>query len=197
MTWMEILESRLLQALVAGVFVAVGWLVNGWQNRKAAARLRAEKLRDYHRALYAEIASYVDNLESREAMAAWRDKVVAAMEADAAYIPFLPREEADTIFRTMLDQIHILPRVTIDPIVVYYAQVRAIRALVDDMRAPSFRELSPQRRILMYRDYVALKMQALDDGSFAQRMIGAYADGGREAAMAEDRKISREIGISS
>ena len=55
MSWLAAVDVRLWQAVIAGAFVAAGWLVNGWQNRREAARLRDEKLRDVHRALFAEI----------------------------------------------------------------------------------------------------------------------------------------------
>jgi len=189
----DILESRLVQAVVAGGFLALGWLVNGWGNRREASRLRAEKLRDYHRAIYAEIASYLDNLDSPEALAAYRDDIVQAMQDDADYVPLIPREKNDTIFRALVEQINILPRVTIDPIVVYYNQLFAIETLIEDMRGERFRTLGQKRRTVMYRDYMDLKIQAFHDGHYALRMIAAFADGGREAAVEEERKIAREL----
>lgn len=193
MTAGELMESRLGQAVVAGVFVALGWLVNGWSNRREAARRRAERLRDYHRAVFAEIASYLDNLGSVEALAAYRDEVVAAMERDPDHVPLIPRERNDTVFRALVEEISILPRVTIDPIVVYYNQLFAIEALIEDMRGERFRVLAQGRRIVMYRDYMALKVQAFHDGHYALRMIAAFSEGGREAAQREEAQIAREL----
>lgn len=190
----EILESRFVQAVVAGGFLALGWIVNGLGNRRAASRLRAEKLRDYHRAIYAEIASYLDNLGSIEALEGYRDQIVAAMEADPAYVPLIPREKTDTIFRSLIAEINILPRVTIDPIVTYYNQLFALEALISDMRGERFKSLDQERRARMYRDYVGLKVQAFNDGHYALRMIAAFADGGADAARAEEAAIARELG---
>ena len=193
----DLMESRFVQALIAGLVVALGWIANGWQNRREAARLRAEKLRDYHRAVYAEIASYLENLDSADALAAYRDRVVATMEADPAYVPLIPRERNDTIFKALVEEISILPRVTIDPIVVYYNQLFAIEMLIEDMRGARFGILEQDRRIVMYRDYMDLKIQAFNDGHYALRMIAAFAEGGREAAVAEEARIARELGAES
>ncbi|PTW49789.1 MULTISPECIES: hypothetical protein [Rhodovulum] len=193
MTPPAVLDARIWQAIVAGAFVAIGWIVNGWQNRRVAAALRAERTRDVHRALYAEIASCLANLESPEALAAYRDAMAARMREDAGFVPLIPRERNDTVFRALVAEIHILPRVTIDPVVSYYSQLFAIEAMIADMRGERFRALEPERRIAMYEDYIALKVQAFHDGHFALRMIEAFARDGRKGAMDEEARITREI----
>ncbi|ARE39887.1 hypothetical protein RGUI_1746 [Rhodovulum sp. P5] len=188
------LDARIWQAIVAGAFVAIGWIVNGWQNRREAAALRAERLRDVHRALYAEIASYLTNLDSVAALMAYRDDLVTRMQLDKTYVPLIPRERNDTVFRALVADIHILPRVTIDPIVSYYSQLFAIEAMIDDMRGERFKTLEPERRIAMYSDYIDLKIQAFNDGDYALKMIAAYAKGGPTAALAEEARIARALG---
>jgi len=187
------IDVRIWQAILAGAFVAAGWIVNGWQNRREAAALRAERLRDVHRALYAEIASYLANLDSVAALGAYRDRMVARMQADADFVPMIPRERNDTIFRALIEEIHILPRVTIDPLVSYYNQLFAIEALIDDMRGERFRTLEQERRIAMYSDYIDLKIQALNDGQYALAMIAAFARGGRSEALRQESRIAREL----
>ena len=189
----SLLESRFLQALIAGLVVAIGWLANGWWNRRERRAMRAEKLRDHHRALFAEIASYLENLSSVEELTMYRDRMEEIFRTDPDYVPLIPREKNDTIFRALVEEINILPRVTIDPIVHYYAQVFAIETMIEDMRGERFKTLGAERRALMYSDYIDLKIQAFHDGHFALRMIAAYAKGGREAALAEEKKISREL----
>lgn len=193
MTWDVILESRVVQAVLAGGFLALGWVFNGRQNRREAARLRAEKLRDFHRAIYAEIASYLDNLGGREALEGYREDIIVKMRADATYVPLIPRERNDEIFRALVAEISILPRVTIDPIVIYYNQITAIEELIQDLRGERFRDLSVDRRVRMYHDYIGLKLQAFEDGHYALRMIAAFADGGREGAIAEEARIAKEL----
>ncbi|NNE89659.1 MAG: hypothetical protein HKN27_16445 [Silicimonas sp.] len=195
MTWDAILESRLLQAVLAGGFLAFGWVFNGKQNRREASRLRAEKLRDFHRAIYAEIASYVENLGSSDALETYRDDIISKMEADETYVPLIPRERNDAIFTALVPEISILPRVTIDPIVIYYTQITAIEELIADLRGERFRTLSVERRVRMYQDYIGLKLQAFEDGHYALRMIAAFSESGREGALEEEARIAKELSI--
>ena len=104
------------------------------------------------------------------------------------FAPFIPRERNDTVFAALLPNIHILPRSTIDPVVQYYSQLAAQDALADDMRGESFRTMSPQRRAALYRDYIGLKLRALDYGNEALATIDAYAGSGpRKARAVSDR----------
>ena len=196
MSWAAILESRLLQAVMAGLFLAVGWIVNGAQNRRAERRRRAERLRDAHRAIFAEIASYLENLSSVKALTEHRDGLIAQMNAEPNFVPLIPREQNDTIFRALVSEIHVLPRVTIDPIVSYYNQLFAIETLIEDMRGNRFSTLETARRVQMYQDYIDLKIQAFHDGHYALRMVSAYADGGTDAALHEEAQIARELGVT-
>jgi len=191
--WMAILDSRLLQAFVAGLFLGLGWVVNGWQNRRADSRRRKERLRDAHRAIYSEIAAYLENLGSEDALQDYRNSIIERMTTDPGYVPLIPRERNDTIFRALVEEIYILPRVTIDPIVSYYSQLFAIETLIEDMRGKRFPGLEASRRIQMYSDYIDLKIQAFHDGHYALRMIAAFASGGREGAKAEESRIAHEL----
>lgn len=176
------IDARILQAVIAGGFVAVGWVVNGRRNRREARNLRAEKKRDVHRALYAEISSYMNTLWDEELLTSHGALICDKMQQDTDFVPFIPREHNDKVFDTILPQVHVLPRQTIDPIVIYYTHVKAISTLIDDLRDADFKTMSAQRRIAMYLDYIAMKKQALVMGRFALAMIATYEDGGPEAA---------------
>lgn len=178
-------------AFVGGAFVAAGWIVSGWQTRRAAATLRAERTRDVHRALYAEIGTNLANLWDEAQLDAYAAPIVARMRAEGeGFIPFIPVEQNDHLYEKIAAEIHILPRQTIDPVVAYYSQVRAIAALATDMRAAAFAGLAADRRIDMYLDYIAMKKQALAFGRHANTMITAYARGGARAADAEARRAA-------
>ena len=176
------IDFRIWQAVIAGAFVSAGWLVNGWQNRREAAALRAEKLRDYHRAIFAEIGATLANLWGDENLRSTADGITSQMRGDPDFVPFIPREHGDYVFDALVADIHILPRRTIDPIVAYYSQIKAIAALADDMRGEGFRLMAQTRRIAMYSDYVEMKEQLVQYGLFATKKIAAYAEGGNAAA---------------
>ena len=177
------------QAAIAGLVVATGWFT-GFMLREASQQLdRQERLRDAHRALFAEIKHNVDNLGSAEDLRAFGAAMLARIVEGDGFAPFIPRERNDTVFAALLPNIHILPRSTIDPVVQYYSQLAAQDALADDMRGESFRTMSPQRRAALYRDYIGLKLRALDYGNEALKTIDAYATSGARKA----REVSAEL----
>lgn len=186
MIWLAAVDVRIWQAIIAGAFVAIGWLVNGWQNRRDAKRLRDEKLRDVHRALYAEIGANLSNLVSEDWIAEFGARTVARMRADPAFVPFVPGERHDHVFDVVVTELQVLPTQTIDGIVLYYSQLKSIAALAEDLRDERFAKLDQDRRIAMYEDYIAMKRQAVRFGDYAKQMIVAYALGG--AAGAESMK---------
>ncbi len=191
MAWLAGLDSRIWQAVVAGAFLAAGWLVNGYRDRRGARGLRAERLRDLHRALFAEIGVQVTNLGAESRIRDDAARLLARMDADEAFVPFIPRERGDTVFRSALEDLSILPRVTIDPIVAYYAQLAAIEAMADDMRAAAFARLAPDRRRAIYADYVEMKVQAFRFGRIATHLVHVYAQDGK--AEAETRAAALKV----
>ena len=194
MTFAQLMESRFVQAVVAGAVVAVGWIVNGWQNRREDARRRAEKLRDYHRALYAEIGAWLSSVGSLENLDQSGQGMVDRMREDPTFVPFMPIEENDTVFRAIVPQLQVLPTSTIDVVVAYYASISQIRSQVEDMRSDRFMALPADRRIAIYRDHVLLKRGAFEYGSAALRLITVYANEGADAAKAERDRLR---GVSS
>lgn len=195
--WLAQTDARIWQAVIAGAFVASGWVYNGWQNRREAARLRAERLRDVHRALYAEIGTTLANLWGDDNLRDQADRMIRKMREDPDFVPFIPREHGDFVYDAIVAEIHILPRRTIDPIVAYYSQIKAIAAHAEDMRGDGFRALVQDRRIEMYSDYVAMKDQLLQFGIYATKMIAAFSEGGNEAADRLAAKINTQVADQS
>ena len=166
----DIIDPRVQQAVVAGVFVAVGWVFNGYQNRKRERRRRLERMQDVQTALIAEIDHYIVTLKQFDLSASW-SRIVTAMEDDMSYIPVVPSERNDAIFSALIAEIHVLPEPVIQPVVGYYNQVFAVDAIIDDLRSDLFREMDQIQRIGMYTDYIALKQEALARGEVALRAL--------------------------
>ena len=185
------LDPRVWQALIAGGVVAAGWLVNGWQNRREAARLRAERLRDAHKALFAEIRNACAEYWGEGEAERQSEMLLARMEAEPDFVPFIPREAHDLVFGSILPRADVLPRQTIDPIVAFYALVRSIAALGEDMRGDRFRRLEPDRRQAIYRHYIQMRTRALTYGQNAMRLIEAYSDGGPDEADRVKRRMEQ------
>lgn len=188
--WFAGLDARIWQAAVAGGFLAFGWIFNGWQNRRDAANLRAERLRDAHRAIFAEIEVHLQNLWEDEAIRTDGAAVIERMDFEPGFVPFIPRAPGDRLFRALETEIHILPRVTIDPIVAYYSQLSAVDSLTEDMRGETFRGFEADRRASIYADYIAMRKQMVVFGRRANRLIKIYAAEGKDAAEAEARRLS-------
>lgn len=186
------MDARIWQAVIAGLFVAGGWVYNGRRNRAEARRLRDEQLRDAHRAIFAEIATNLSNLWDEESLRSYGAEIAGKMEADPDFIPLIPRERNDRLFESIQTTIHILPRVTIDPIVMYYSQLDAMAAQVEDMRGQAFKALPQERRIIMYMDYIEMRVQALAFGRIANYLISIYAKDGKAAAEAAAQKLSAD-----
>ena len=184
-----LVDARIWQALIAGAVVAFGWLINGWQNRREATRLRAERLRDVHKALFAEIrnacADFWDEGEADAQVA----RILQQMRDDPDFIPFIPREVHDRVFAAILPQIDVLPRQTIDVIVAFYGLVSSIDALVEDMRGRKFPLLQQDRRMAIYQSYADMRRRAFALGQNAMKLIDAYSKGGPSGADAMMKRL--------
>lgn len=191
------LDARIWQALIAGGVVALGWLFNGWRIRRDARRLRRERLRDAHKALFAEIrdvcaAYWLDGRAEEHAAA-----LIARMEREPDFVPFIPREVHGLIYRSMVTEIDVLPRQTIDWIVAFYSLIRSIEALADDMRGERFPTLEPERRLAVYCEYIAMRQRAFGYGQRVLKLIDVFSREGATAADAWMAAVSTPDGDRS
>ncbi len=180
----EVIDPRIWQAVIAGLFVAMGWVVNGWQSRRHQDRLRRERVNDVQRALYAEIRAYVAVLE-RDGFAegsapAYAREMAARIRAEADFFPLIPHERNRTIFSAVVGDIHVLPRAVVDPVAVYYSQLVAIETMIRDLRSLDKDRIGAERAARVYEDYVAMKTEALVLGRDAMLMMGGFLSGGAE-----------------
>lgn len=186
------LEERIWQAIIAGAVIAGGWLTTAMFSEFNRAEAKAERMRDYHKAIYAEIGNALYTLWDEGASESYAASIIERMRDDADFIPFIPRESHDHIYDAILDDIEVLPRQTIDAIVAYYGLAKSIAALADDMRGDRFRELPAERRIMLYEDFTAMRKQAFNFGQYALALIIAFSNGGASAADAEAARINSQ-----
>jgi hypothetical protein len=177
-------EVGVWQAIIAGLVIAAGWLTTAIFAEIGRTQDKAERLRDYHKAIYAEIGTTVQALWNAGTSEADGRNILDRMAHEPDFVPFIPREVHDTIFSSLIDRIDVLPRQTIDAIVAYYAQIRAVSGLAEDMRADAFRTLSQDRRMAVYADFLELRKVGYAFGLHALKLIAAYAEGGPAAAEA-------------
>ena len=172
----QILSPQAQQAVIAGAFLAAGWWVVALQNRRRDATLRAERVRDVQRAIYAEIRAHLAALE-RDEIAVYGAAIAHRILTEPSYFPVIPTEHNDAIFQAIVADIHVLPRDTVDPIVLYYSQLNAIGAMIADLRALDLARVGPDRAVGMYRDYIAMKIEAMTLARGAMQAIRDNIDG--------------------
>lgn len=170
------LSPQAQQAVIAGAFLAVGWWVVAFQNRRRDATLRAERVRDVQRAIYAEIRAYLAVLQ-RDNVGEYGAAIRQRILTEPGYFPVIPTEHNDAVFRAIIGDIHVLPRDTVDPVVLYYSQLNAIAAMISDLRVLDVARIGAERAAGMYQDYISMKIEALELGEQALTAIRANLDG--------------------
>jgi len=163
----------IIAAAIAAMVNVLGWFVASLRDRRADDRRRREKQDDMATALMAEIAHYRDALTFFDLDEVW-ENVAEEMADNEDYMPFIPSERNDTIFRAFLAEIHILPEDVIQPVTRYYNQVFAIDAVISDLRSAAFKAEPYRTRFAVYTDYISLKKQALVDGDSAIAALSAH-----------------------
>ncbi|MFK7837929.1 MAG: hypothetical protein AB8B60_17100 [Sulfitobacter sp.] len=176
----------IIAAAIAGMVNVLGWFVASLRDRRADDRRRREKQDDIATALLAEITHYRDALAFFDLDETW-ETVVGEMRENDAYVPFIPSERNDTIFKAILADIHILPEPVIQPVTRYYNQVFAIDAIIDDLRSTGIKEQPHDTRVAVYTDYISLKKQALVDGDSAIAALSKHLSvSGPRTTLAKD-----------
>lgn len=173
--------TPLLQALITGSVLAMGWLTATIFNELERRRARAEKTRDYHKAIYAEIGT---SIQAFSMDGDFPQQLLDQMRSDEGFIPFIPKQKHDHVFSELVGDIEVLPRQTIDMIVGYYVIVHNLTALAEDMRSDGFAHLPQKRRIAIYEDYARLRRVARQSGEYVLEVIKIYSERGGDAAQA-------------
>lgn len=188
------LPAPIWQATIAGLVVASGWLTSAIFRHLDAARDKDEKLRDYHKAIFAEVQSTISGFDPGildpdtgvQSLGPAALDLISRIERSSdgdPFVPMIPLEVHDAFHATIQDKIDILPRETIGAITFYYGVIRSIRALSEDMRAPEFRNaMDNMRRTAMYRSYAEMRLRAYWAGVFVLKVIQIYSEKGKAAA---------------
>ncbi len=187
--------ASLVTAIVGGGVVAAGWFWTHWLSRRRDKLLRNERIDDIQRALLAEIRAHVVALERQSDAGGL---VSLSRLSDEDYLPILPHDANDRIFRAIVEEVHMLPEWAIDPVVRYYRLLAVRAALAQDIRGNA--KDYPRRAAEMFRDYVLLNEETLETGLDAMEILTASVKGGRrevEAALARRRReIEGDLGVA-
>lgn len=166
--------AAFVTALVGGGVVAVGWVITHLLSRSRDRALREERIADIQRALLAEIRAHVFALEEQQDA---RDLMArGAAISDQDYLPILPHDANDRMFRAIVEEVHLLPEWAIDPVVRYYRLLAVRAALAQDIRS-NIKEY-PRRAAQMFRDYLDITEETWDNGLEAVEVLTASLKGG-------------------
>ena len=172
------LNPTVQAALVAATVAVGGWVYNGRQNRRLATQLRTERVDDIQRAVLAEIRAHVVALENQRLSPEARQDLTRRLR-QGGYVPALPTEANDRIFRAITAEVHLLPARVIDPVVIYYRLLAIMSSLAVDLRQMAPQD--PARAADMFDDYLSLTDETLYSGRYAMVILSARLDGGDEA----------------
>jgi len=185
----NLVSPQVLQAVVAGVVVAAGWVVVASQNRRRDERLRRAREADIQRALLAEIRAHVVALDQKVPLPEDAARLLDLIRS-GDFSPTLPHEANDRIFQAVIADIHLLPALVIDPVVLYYRLLSVMGALAGDIRRLPRRDR--HKAAQMMEDYLGLTEETRDIGLRAMRVLTASLRGGEAAveAILEDDQLA-------
>lgn len=148
----------IIATLIASLVQIIGWQIEHRHERRRQTDMRREKIVDVQTAIRAEIRSHRHRL--LQFLAVDLSALPSGPEDD--FLPVVPSEVRPFVLDAILRDIHILPTDVIDPVIVYYRQVEALIRLVEDLRSDRFREMTGDRRVAMYRDYIGMGVYAAE-----------------------------------
>lgn len=167
--------AALVTAIVGGGVVAAGWFWTHALSRRRDLVLRRERINDMQRALLAEIRAHVVVLE-RQMKDSPYEHAMQRMLSDG-YVPILPHDANDRIFRAVIGDVHMLPEATIDSVVRYYRLLTVRAALGQDVLR--LVKDDPDRATGMFLDYVAIESETLETGREAVNALAASLQQGK------------------
>ncbi len=159
-TWVG---PAIVATLIASLVQVIGWWIEHRHERVRQIASRREKIVDVQTAIRAEIRSHRHRLLQFQQI----DASSVPEGAVDEFLPVVPGEVRPFVLEAILREIHILPTDVIDPVIVYYRQVEALIKLVEDLRSERFRQISGERRVAMYKDYLAMGVYAAELASDA------------------------------
>lgn len=191
MSWLSQVLSNpnatsLLVASIPVILAIVIWVLNQWMQTRRENAFRREKMIDIMQALKAEIEYFLGANKRFEpglkrATSEFDSWIRNLTQGRRNYIPFVPSNRYDTVYREFLSEIQILPEVTISPVVEFYSQISALQDLGTDMRTENFSKLEDDRRFLVFRDYLELTLSAMKEGRAAKASLEANLDINRKS----------------
>lgn len=157
----------IVAAFISATITGLGWFVARRHELLRILALRQERVKDVQTAVLADIRAYLHRLEAfdlQDYAAAMIARMEAAERDGSTFTPFIPAEVPSFIFEALVKDIQLLPTHIIDPVVLYYTQLKAVASIAEGMRSERFERLEISRHVAIYSDYVGLLIHARELG---------------------------------
>lgn len=157
-------SPQIQQGAIAALVVIAGWLVTFAFREGTVIIDRLEMGRDVLAALIAEIEDFRDTLsfsqEEADACSEELESLTLSTVAGAEpYFPFFASIAPVLVANRFSGELRALPHACVTPVVQFYATYADLQVMLDDIRSDPFKALSTKRRLLMYQDFVATRLQ--------------------------------------
>ncbi len=147
--------GAIIAAVVSGIIQITGLFIS-YSNSRTLERARCtEKIVDFVIAIRSEVEANVGRFKGDD-LATNGEDIVARIEANSDYVPFVPKYATMLIFNEIIHEIHLLPSKVIAEVVTYYKAEDYISKFADDIRSDRYALLEKGLRAAIYSDYIQL-----------------------------------------
>jgi hypothetical protein len=195
-------NTQMQQAVIAGSVVAAGWFATFIFRECSTIFDRSEMGRDVLAALTAEIQDFDETLslsqdEADRYSADLDTNVMAPAVGALPYFPFFSSIAPVLVANRFSGELRSLPHPCVTPVVQFYATYADLQVMLEDMRNTSFKELSPDRRLLLYQDFIATRLQLGECAEAAIKAMNGAAQSGLMGVLTrlETFSFGRALGI--
>ena len=150
-------------------------------------RERAEGRKALARVLHADIAATVAADGPEDVLGEYSRQMIDIMQANPGFVPLIPAETPSDVHGTYTPRLTELAPATAAAVTTYYTQSNRLARFAADMRGPAFQQIAGERRVNMYRDYVAMKKARLTLGDAALTALEKAVKAKRDSAVRAPR----------
>lgn len=166
MAWNDGQETAELRAIIAGAVVAAGWVAAFITGEMRRVDQEIERRGDIIRAVMSEIDLIVEF--SRKAdWAQSKEEAEANFFKDQRFVPFVIYKHQYGTLRRLVDQIEILEKNQIRPVLDAFQLLDRLDQIQERMQSETFAKLEWERRRSIFLRYLTLNEELTDVGSKA------------------------------
>lgn len=148
-------------------FTGICILAAAWFASKSAAKFdRMSYKKEVLNALKFEISLYLavgEEFDPKDLL----DEFYENLDGNKEYSVILPSERHDSVYKSTIQNIHVLPNDAIPVVVQFYTTMNSVEIGSNMINKPDFKSLKFDKKVEMYSQYIHLKSTALELGEDA------------------------------